>query len=423
MESRYNKNERLIAKSLSKMPQLKKILKLYYSKFAFIFHKKPFQYKSVFNLFEISDNNNETFFGYYDKSPLSSDGKYLIYHSCNNTTKKLPDPKIAINIILKEFKTNQELARFKSYAYNWQQGSKLQWLEKNTFIFNDFDSKRNIYVSNIVNTDTCKIVKQIDFPIYDCYKNYGLSINYDRLNLLRPDYGYRNHNFISKTAIRDITNDGIFFINLNDNQCKLLLSLQKIVDIEKTKLMDRAYHKINHIMISPNGKSFIFLHRYFVNGTKFDRLFLSNITATKVRILSDHEMISHCFWKDNSNIVSYMRRFDSGDKFFNINIDTSEITVIGEGIIDQYGDGHPNCNGNKLIFDTYPNKARMKELLIYDIDSKCLKVIGEFYESFDFKGETRCDLHPRWSPDGKLIFFDSVHDNTRNLYYLNTINE
>jgi len=31
----------------------------------------------------------------------------------------------------------------------------------------------------------------------------------------------------------------------------------------------------------------------------------------------------------------------------------------------------------------------------------------------------RCDLHPRWSPRGNMIAFNSTHEDTRQAYILN----
>jgi Tol biopolymer transport system component len=171
-------------------------------------------------------------------------------------------------------------------------------------------------------------------------------------------------------------------------------------------------------MLSPNGDKFIFLHRYFVKGVKYDRLLLSNTDGSQVKVLSDHQMISHCFWKNDNTIISFMRRFDYGDKYFEIDISSGKIMPIGIDIIDKFGDGHPNYYRNQMLFDTYPNKARMKELFMYNFENHNLSKVGEFFESFKYEYETRCDLHQRWSMDGKYIFFDSVHTGVRKLYYM-----
>lgn len=81
-------------------------------------------------------------------------------------------------------------------------------------------------------------------------------------------------------------------------------------------------------------------------------------------------------------------------------------------------DGHPMFNPkNKDLFvsDTYPNFLGFQKLFVYSISKK--KIIWKKYlfSPYNYKGVVRCDLHPRWSNDGKKILVDYVDKADRNI--------
>ena len=48
-----------------------------------------------------------------------------------------------------------------------------------------------------------------------------------------------------------------------------------------------------------------------------------------------------------------------------------------------------------------------------------IRQIGQFYVPPVYRTiYSRCDLHPRWRPDGKMIGFNSVHEGYRQVYFV-----
>ena len=113
---------------------------------------------------------------------------------------------------------------------------------------------------------------------------------------------------------------GFLELSLKTNKSNLLISIYDLIKYKHCSSMDGAKHKVNHIMISPDGKRFMFMHRWLTkHGKRIDRLLISDSVSGIFKIIADDEMVSHCSWKDNDTIVGFMRH-NKKDGFFEIDL-------------------------------------------------------------------------------------------------------
>lgn len=395
---------------------MRRFAKAAYQRFSFLISRKlTIDYDGFVSDF-IKVPGAETFFGYYDKSPVNSSGSHILFHISTRPTYKKPDPSVPVMVGLKEMNKDTEPVTYVSRAYNWQQGCRAQWLSDTEFIFNNFNNEAGTFFSQIINIENPEQSRMLDFPVYETGGQVGLSLNFNRLALLRPDYGYRNIVEGGVYELPDDSEDGVCICDLTNNKMELLISLQYLRELCNAEKVDA--HKVNHIMFNPDRSGFIFLYRYFVRGRKFDTLIYSDMKGEDIRILSSNEIISHYCWTSPIEIVAYMRGPDQIERYYRISSDTGSTAVYGEGLIDHFGDGHPSFVNGIMVFDTYPDKSRHKKLLTYHPGTNRLSEIGRFYESFKYRGETRCDLHPRHLVNTNLVSVDSVHEGKRQMYLI-----
>ena len=73
--------------------------------------------------------------------------------------------------------------------------------------------------------------------------------------------------------------------------------------------MNTTKHKVNHIDISPDSESFMFLYRWFYNGKKFTRLMVADKNGKNLRIIcGDNESL----WDKSVSIVNPVLQFATG---------------------------------------------------------------------------------------------------------------
>ena len=397
---------------LSKHPKIKKQCKYLYQKFRVMTSKK---FISEGNITRVSPNDEyEYFFGYYDKSPWDISGRYMLCLKARDASKEVA-PNEPAEILLIDTKNNNEIKVIaETCTWNVQQGCMMQWLGPNfdsEIIFNDF--RNNEYCSVILNVFTGE-ERIINKPVYSVSNDgeFALTLDFSRLHRLRPGYGYSN--IEDKTKEQDVPDDYcIWYVDLKNNNSKGLLKYNDFYDFEHREEMNNAEHKVNHIMLNPNGNRFMVIHRWLKNGKKYSRLVTCNIDGTEMYNLSDDDMVSHCFWKDDNTILAFENKKETGVGYYLMKDKTKEYEHKWDNISN---DGHPSYSPDRrfVVTDSYPNGKRIATIRL--LTDSVQQVIGKVFCPFRYDNDTRCDLHPRWSRDGKKICFDGTFEGRRRLY-------
>lgn len=362
------------------------------------------------------DAGQSSFFGYYTRSPWNRNGDILFQETRGRGTRASLKHPLVVKVFCPI--TSEVISLGETYAWNWQQGCMLQWLgpEDGWVIYNAYAAQDDAYRSVIVEL-TSGQTRTICRPIYSVNPQgtHALTLNFSRLARLRPDYGYFNAKASEKL---DLSEDGIWAVDLVRNESRLILSLKETVEFEHSHGMDGVEHKVNHIDISPDGKRFLFLHRWFTDRGKMTRLLTADVEGNNLCCLANDEMVSHCIWKNERQILAWARKKGIGDRYFLATDQSPDYEIIGEGQLNE--DGHPSFSpdGRWLLTDTYPGKDRMSALILFDLRDERRIELGSFFQPYRFSGEIRCDLHPRWSPDGRFVSFDSCHSGRRRFYVM-----
>lgn len=413
--------EQKINYQLNKYPGIKKYIKRGYQLAMYAISPKI---KSDGDIVRVSpDEPGEYFFGYYDKSPWDVCGQRMLCMRAKDTWSE-PDPLDEADIlILDNSSDGQSVCKIATtHSWNVQQGCMAQWLGpdfSSRIMYNDLRDGK--YCSVILEVATGK-EKMLPIPVYTVSNDgkTALSLDFSRLHSLRLGYGYAA--LPEKTKGVALPNETcIWKMGVDTGEVIPLLKYTDFAKFEPRLEMQEAesVHKVNHLMLSPNGKRFMVLYRWCVGQRKYTRLITCNVDGTDMYVLSDDDMVSHCYWKNDEEIIAFERKKEYGPGFYLMKDKTQEWTHIWPELSN---DGHPSycpTDNNLVVFDTYPSRSRIQEIKLGrddDIEGSSVKTIAKVFSPFKYDNDTRCDLHPRWSRDGKKVCFDSVFEGHRGLY-------
>jgi len=373
-------------------------------------------------------------FGYYDKLQIDPTNRYALGLQ-TDFEGRTPTPADTITIGMIDLQNNDTWIKLgESKAWCWQQGCMLQWLpgSKDDVIWNDREGGQ--FVSHILNVHTGK-KRTLPKPVYTLSPDakWALGLDFGRLQDLRPGYGYQGVPDKYKD-LKAPDKTGIYHLDITTGKDKLLIPYSECSAMPHLgEDISNYWHWYNHLLINPGGERFLFLSRWrkeriFTDqGTGFiTRMFTSNKNGEDLYVLDPSGNTSHFVWRDNEHVCAWTKPIGAADGFYLLKDKTQDIQKVGEGvmIVNGHNTYLPNKNNEWILNDCYPQgKERLQTPYLYNVPANKRYDLGNFYEPDTYKGEFRCDLHPRYSPNGKMVIIDSTHEGMGRQMYLIGISE
>lgn len=314
-------------------------------------------------------------------------------------------------------------------CWNFQEATMAHWLAwapDTKFIYNDLvDGK---FASVIFDLKTrAKTVVPHPVSAVSPDGREAVSINYARLRLTRPDYGYGGNGQDARENVTWPEDDGLYLANLETGTAKLIVSIASLRAQMPPVKDAKALAYFCHTVFSRDGKKIFWLARTVENlsGQKVVRQW----QTTAFTCNRDGSGVQHCFpdgwggshfnWLDGERLLVTAKYNDAIYSHVFFTPGKQDYVRLGRGLLDFDGHGVFSNDGQWMATDTYPDKLNERKLMVLRMADQAILPLGTYFVPEIYREQySRCDLHPRWRPDGKEIGFNSVHEGSRQVYLL-----
>jgi hypothetical protein len=361
-------------------------------------------------------------FGYYDHLQLDPAQRYVLGAEVG-FEHRLPQADDVIKVGMIDLRDNDRWIELgESRTWNWQQTCMLQWRpgSASEVVWNDRQGDH--FVCHILDVRT-RTQRTWPFPVYALAPDgkTGIVLDFRRLFETRPDTGYAGlaDPYGHDAAPRET---GIWSVNLDSGEQSLIVPFSRMLDLPGAGGDGRdAKHRYEHLLWNPAGTRFIFLHRWSGPGLKGlpTSLLTANADGSDIHVLEDSGRVSHFIWRDDTHILCWANHAPDGEAFYLYDDEGDQVDVVGKDVMTC--DGHCSYlpGAEWILNDTYPDTERRQHLYLYHVKTNTRLPLGAFYTAPAYSGVWRCDLHPRYSANGRMVTIDSNHEgNGRQIYLL-----
>ncbi len=382
---------------------------------------------------------------YYAINAWSPDHRYLLALE-TDLNGRLPEAGERCTLGLVDLRDGNRFIPVTTTAcWNFQEAAMAHWLpnEKDTILFNDLRDGK--FVAVILNWRT-KQERIVPHPVSAVSRDgtWAVSINYARLSLTRPDYGYAGPGQDPRETVEWPEDDGLWIVDLKTGAARLVLSVAQgraLMPATKAEAgkpgQPLAYYC--HTVISKDDRKIFFLARsvdWFDKAThKASRWQTTSFTVdvdgkNLRRCFRDGWGGSHFNWAPDGSHRMLVTAFWDGDKKeggarracgpveFTVG-EEDKVRHVGKGALDQDWHCLYSPDGKFMSGETYWNASFRRPWVLVRLEDDMTLPLGAFWVPEAYRQTYwRCDLHARWRDDGGQIAFNSVHEGSRQIYLM-----
>lgn len=376
----------------------------------------------------VSQPDGQVFFGYYDLPVVDAAGRRHLAHRVASR-ERLPvagDEAEIGWITVGGDGAFHPLGRTR--AWNFQQGALLQWLGDGTgrVFYNDVGAGAAGYRGVLFDVQT-GARRFTDRALANVSRDgcWGLAVDFDRMHDFRPGYGYAAQDD-PRAAVAQPADDGVWVCDLRTGKSRLVLSLTALHERVRglSPLMTQKL-LVNHLTFNPSATRFVLLLRNFpapgprVKGQSAwqTAVFTAARDGSDLRLIVPPGYASHYYWRDDMTLVFHCDGPQGRQLYEITDAPPPRFVAIDPAFFTRDGHCSTSPAGRWMLYDSYPDAAKKQHLYIYDLQRRRGRDLGAFAALPVSVVDVRCDLHPRWLPDGR-ISFDSTHEGFRAVYVI-----
>lgn len=378
---------------------------------------------------------------YYGINSWSPDLRYISVLQ-TDLNGRLPEPGERCTLGLVDLlEGNRFIPVTTTACWNFQEATMAHWINDDEIIFNDVRDGR--FKAVVMNWRT-KQERVLPMPVSAVSEDrtWALSVNYARLSIVRPDYGYAGDGQDPLEDVEWPEDDGLWRMDLATGETKLILPVAAARGLmpqpRRTEgKPGRPLAYFCHTIISWDGAKIFFLARS-IDWFEKSVHKTSPWETTSLTVNSDGTGIRRCFkdgWKgshfnwapDGSHklLVTAVwdgdkhepgSRFDWSPVEFTVGAE-EKVRRIGAGVLDWDWHCLYSPDGKFMSGETYWTKNFERPWVLVRLADGMTMPVGAFYVPEAYRGtHWRCDLHARYRPDGRQIAFNSAHSGSRQVY-------